>query len=121
MTVWSEGLVPRSDVNTCSPIVVVTMAQLAEHLVVAQEVTCGSASGGSVKYDEVGIVGGSSLDQVLASRRCSAPGVEAAKPIDASSPCWFLRYEWPSTLRPLDPQVPMTVGWRFPLLPQDLS
>ena len=63
--------------------------------------TCGSASGGSVKCDEVGIVLGNFLVRTVANKRCSRRDEPVVIWIAARVPNLFLQRERPSILRPL--------------------
>ena len=63
--------------------------------------TCGSASGGSVKYDEVGIVLRNSPVRIVASGHCSRRDELAAIWIAAMVLNSFRQREWPSILIPL--------------------
>ncbi len=61
--------------------------------------TCGSASGGSFRYDEVGILVGNSSDRVAPNTHCSALCEAAVRQINASSPCSCHRFGWPKIPR----------------------
>jgi hypothetical protein len=63
--------------------------------------TCGSASGGSVKCDEVGIVLESFLVRTVAIGRCSRQDEPVVSSIVARVPNLSRRHEWPSILKPL--------------------
>ena len=65
--------------------------------------TCGSASGGSVKYDEVRIVLENFPVQTVANKRYSKHDEPNAIWIAAKFLNSSRRFEWPSVLRPLLP------------------